>query len=146
MILTCKLDRIILLFSFIGLKKHAKKLVSILFPILCKHFCGSKFQHPSLIWKVFCRQMAYLILKMRVTRANFHHLLKQTRDSFVTIMRWRCWHLPHLVFPFPLHFFRSEKDTLKLSQMASEGITYMEWGRQMPHVSGLDATSDTLRW
>ena len=31
--------------------------------------------------------MAYLILKMRVTRANFHHLLKQTRDRFVTITK-----------------------------------------------------------
>lgn len=36
------------------MKKHAKPLVSILFPVLGAHICAVKFQYPDLIWKESC--------------------------------------------------------------------------------------------
>ena len=36
------------------MKKHAKPLVSILFPVLGAHICAVEFQYPDLIWKEPC--------------------------------------------------------------------------------------------
>ena len=61
-------------------KDMYEPLVPMFFPVLGAHISGAEFQHPDLIWKEICGQMANLVAENGGARANFHTVCRDFRQ------------------------------------------------------------------
>ena len=65
-----------LFFPLKGLKMHAKKACSDVFPTFCVHLCDFEIQYQYLIWRYFVVIRNIMLQKMEVANAIFHYELK----------------------------------------------------------------------
>ncbi len=57
-------------------------LLPMLFPVLCAHVCGSKFQYPDLTWKELCGQMANLVAESGGNKGQLSLLMEAICHNF----------------------------------------------------------------
>ena len=57
-------------------KDMREPLVPMLFPILGAHISGSEFQHPNLIWEVYCDQRTIPVAESGGNEGQLSQLLR----------------------------------------------------------------------